>query len=101
MALIRQSWRIGIPTAATAAVVASGAAALGAEAPSRVLWPLAITMTACATCTPQEHLRRVLHLAGISWHAAVVSLVQIGGVVVALALLASAEAPSSGGHLGR
>jgi O-antigen/teichoic acid export membrane protein len=95
LSLIRQSWRIGIPTAATAAVVASGAAALGAEAPSRVLWPLAITMIACATVTPsQEHLRRVLHLAGISWHAAVVSLVQIGGVVVALVLLASAEAPA-------
>ena len=59
-------------------------------------------MTACATLTPlQEHVRRVLHLAGISWHAAVVSFVQVGGVVVALALLARRRSPSSGGHLGR
>jgi hypothetical protein len=59
-------------------------------------------MTACAILTPlQEHLRRVLHLARISWHAALVSLVQIGGVVVALALLAWAEAPPSGGRSGR
>jgi O-antigen/teichoic acid export membrane protein len=95
LALLRQSWRIGLPMAATAAVVASGVAALGAEAPMPVLWPLAVTMTACAILTPlQEHLRRVLHLAGISWHAALVSLVQIGGVVVGLALLAWAEAPA-------
>jgi O-antigen/teichoic acid export membrane protein len=94
LALVRQSWRIGIPMAAATAVVASGAAALSAEAPTRVLWPLAFTMAACATLTPlQEHVRRVLHLAGISWHAAVVSLVQGGGVVVGLALLASAETP--------
>lgn len=92
MALLRQSWRIGLPIAAAAAVVASAAAALGAEASTTVLWPLAITMAACATLTPlQEHVRRVLHLAGISWHAAVVSVVQVGGVVVALALLASVE----------
>jgi O-antigen/teichoic acid export membrane protein len=94
LALVRQSWRIGIPMAAATAVVASGAAALSAEAPTRVLWPLAFTMAACATLTPlQEHVRRVLHLAGISWHAAVVSLVQVAGVVVGLALLASAETP--------
>ena len=43
LALVRQSWRIGIPMAAATAVVASGAAALSAEAPTRVLWPLAFT----------------------------------------------------------
>jgi hypothetical protein len=58
-------------------------------------------MTACAMTPLQEHVRRVLHLAGISWHAAVVSLVQVGGVVVALALLARRRSPSPGGHLGR
>jgi O-antigen/teichoic acid export membrane protein len=94
LALLRQSWRVGAPTAAAAAVLASVAAGLGAEAPAKVLWPLVLTMTACAMVTPlQEHLRRVLHLAGISWHAAAVSLVQIGGVVVALGLLAWVDAP--------
>jgi O-antigen/teichoic acid export membrane protein len=94
LALLRQSWRIGAPTAAAAAVLASVAAGLGAEAPAKVLWPLVLTMTACATVTPlQEHTRRVLHLAGVSWHAAAVSLVQIGGVVAALGLLAWVDAP--------
>jgi hypothetical protein len=94
LALLRQSRRIGLPIAAATAVVAAAAAALGAEASRTVLWPLALTMAACATLTPvQEHVRRVMHLAGISWHAALVSVVQVGGVVVALALLASAEVP--------
>jgi O-antigen/teichoic acid export membrane protein len=96
LALVRQSWRIGIPTSAATAVVASVAAMLAAEASARVLWPLALTTTACATLTPlQEHVRRVLHMAGISWHAAMVSVVQVGGVVAALALLAWTGAPAA------
>jgi hypothetical protein len=95
LALLRQSWRIGTPTASAIAVVASVAAALGAEAPASVVGPLALTMVACATLTPlQEHIRRVLHLAEISWHAAVVSLVQFGGVVAALVLLAWVGVPA-------
>jgi O-antigen/teichoic acid export membrane protein len=96
LALVRQSWRIGIPTSAATAAVASVAAMLAAEASARVLWPLALTTTACATLTPlQEHVRRVLHMAGISWHAAMVSVVQVGGVVAALALLAWTGAPAA------
>jgi hypothetical protein len=95
LALLRQSWRIGAPTVATIAVLASVAARLGAEAPTKVLWPLVLTMTACATVTPlREHIRRVLHLAGISWHAAAMSLVQISGVVMAFGLLAWFDAPA-------
>ena len=95
LALLRQSWRIGGPTAAATALVASLAAALSAEAPTDVLWPLACTMAACATLAPlQEHVRRVLHMAGLSWHAAAVSIVQVAGVVVALALLAGAGTPA-------
>jgi hypothetical protein len=67
LALLRQSWRIGTPASVATAVLASVAAPLGAEAPTRVLWPLRWTMTACTALTPlQEHVRRVLHLAGIS-----------------------------------
>jgi O-antigen/teichoic acid export membrane protein len=94
LALLRQSWRIGAPTAVATALVASLAAAVSAEAPNAVLWPLACTMAGCATLTPlQEHVRRVLHLAGLSWHAAAVSLVQVAGVVVVLALLAGVGMP--------
>jgi hypothetical protein len=95
LALLRQSLRIGMPVSVATALVATVAAALGAEAPTRVLWPLALTMTACAALTPlQEHVRRVLHLAGISWHAAVVSLIQLGCVVLALLLLERAQTPA-------
>ena len=84
VALLRQSWRIGAPMAAATALVAAVAAVVGAEAATTVLWALAVTMTACAMLTPlQEHLRRVLHLAGMSWSAAVVSLVQAASVVMA------------------
>jgi O-antigen/teichoic acid export membrane protein len=95
LALLRQSWRIGAPMAAATALVAAVAAVVGAEAATTVLWALAVTMTACAMLTPlQEHLRRVLHLAGMSWYAAVVSLVQAAGVVVALAVLAATGSPA-------
>jgi O-antigen/teichoic acid export membrane protein len=96
LALLRQAWRIAVPPAAAAAVVASLAASLVAEAPARVLWPLALTSAACATVTTlQDHIRRVLHLAGISWHAAGVSLCQLVGVLAALALLAAAGVPAT------
>jgi O-antigen/teichoic acid export membrane protein len=92
--LLRQSWRIGLLTAAAAAVVASIAAALGAKASIDVLWPLALTTAACATVTPlQEHVRRVFHLASLSWHAATVSVLQFVGVVTVTALLHAADAP--------
>jgi O-antigen/teichoic acid export membrane protein len=95
LALLRQSWRIGTTVSVAAALLASLAAALGAEAPTRVLWPLALTMTACAALTPlQEHVRRVLHLAGISWHAALVSLIQLGCVALVLVLLTRARVPA-------
>jgi O-antigen/teichoic acid export membrane protein len=95
LALLRQSWRIGAPMAAATAATSAVAAVVGAEAATTVLWALAVTMTACAMLTPlQEHLRRVLHLAGMSWYAAVVSLVQAAGVVVALAVLAAAGSPA-------
>jgi hypothetical protein len=93
--LLRQIWRIGLPTATAAAVVASIAATLGSKASLNVLWPLALTMAACAMVTPlQEHVRRVLHLAGLSWHAAAVSLFQIGAVATAIAVLTSADIPA-------
>jgi hypothetical protein len=86
LALLRQSWRIGMPVSVATALVVNEAAELGVHA---------LTMTACAALTPlQEHVRRVLHLAGISWHAAAVSLVQLGCVALALLLLARVQVPA-------
>jgi hypothetical protein len=84
-----------MPVSVATALVATVAAELGVEASTRVLWAHALTMTACAALTPlQEHVRRVLHLAGISWHAAAVSLVQLGCVALALLLLARVQVPA-------
>jgi len=93
--LLRQSWRLGGPASAGAAVVATASAALAAAAERDVVVALAVSAAACAWLSPlQDHVRRTLHLAGASWRAAIVSAAQLLGVVVALlALAASGVAP--------
>ena len=87
LSLLRQMWRLGLPTATIATVVATTVACLGARAPARVLWALAVTAIACSMISPfQDHVRRTLHLAGVSWRAALVSLVQLCTVVLSLGL---------------
>jgi len=87
LSLVRQSWRLGGPWAALSGVGVAGAAVLGAEASFPVLRALAVTTVACSVVSPlQDHIRRLLHLGGASWCAAVVSFVQL--VVVCAALVA-------------
>jgi O-antigen/teichoic acid export membrane protein len=93
--VLRSGWRLGLPAAAAAAGLASAAAWLGASAPLEVLWPFAVTMTACGIVSPlQDHLRRSLHMAGEHWRAATVSLVQLAAVIAVLAVAERAAAPS-------
>jgi O-antigen/teichoic acid export membrane protein len=93
--ILRSGWRLGLPAAAAAAGLASAAAWLGASAPLEVLWPFAVTMTACGIVSPlQDHLRRSLHMAGEHWRAATVSLVQFAAVIAVLAVAERAAAPS-------
>jgi O-antigen/teichoic acid export membrane protein len=93
--ILRSGWRLGLPAAAAAAGLASAAAWLGASAPLEVLWPFAVTMTACGIVSPlQDHLRRSLHMAGEHWRAATVSLVQLAAVIAVLAVAERAAAPS-------
>jgi O-antigen/teichoic acid export membrane protein len=88
LCLLSQTWRLGLLPAFCAAVAATTAASLITEAPAAVRWPLALTMACCATASPlQDHVRRCLHLGGVSWRAAAVSLVQFLSVVMFLALL--------------
>jgi O-antigen/teichoic acid export membrane protein len=85
--VLRQGWRLGLPAALASATAASVAACLAARAPGEVLWPLAVTTTACSVASPlQDHVRRSLHMAGEHWRAATISLVQLCAIVVALAL---------------
>ena len=93
--VLRSGWRLGLPAAAAAAGLASAAAWLGASAPLEVLWPFAVTMTACGIVSPlQDHLRRSLHMAGEHWRAATVSLVQLAAIIAVLAVAERAAAPS-------
>ena len=86
--LIGQTWRLGAPTAFVAAALASLVAGLTANEPARVVVPLALTCTVCATISPlQDHVRRTLHMGSCSWSAMVLSLVQVSCVGISLALL--------------
>jgi O-antigen/teichoic acid export membrane protein len=92
--LLRQSWRLAGPSAVIAACLASAAACLGANVPARSLMALAITTAACSVVSPvQDHVRRTLHLAGFSWRAGLVSLVQLSAVVASLAVFHEAGVP--------
>jgi hypothetical protein len=95
LSLLGQTWVLGLPLAAGAALVASVAAAfLATDTPADTLWALAVTMFACATISPlQDHARRTLHLARSSWMAALVSLTQLVTVGVVLGAMTLAAVP--------
>jgi capsular polysaccharide biosynthesis protein len=95
LGLLRQTARLGVPVAVVAATVASVGATIGAKAPRELLLPLALSTAACAVVSPlQDHIRRLLHLAGVSWRAAGVSVVQLLAVAGSLGLFALAEVPA-------
>lgn len=57
---------------------------------------LGLTAGLVAMVSPvQDHVRRMLHLAGFSWRAASMSAVQLAGVIVALGLLFLADVPTT------
>jgi O-antigen/teichoic acid export membrane protein len=96
LGLLRQTWRLGPPTAVVAAIVAVGAAYIGAEGPHSLRWALAVSTTAAAVVSPlQDHVRRILHLAGVSWRAASVSAAQLVSVGAFLGLFEVAGVPAS------
>jgi len=88
LGVLRWAWRAGLPIGVAAAMAASAAASLGARASRDVVWAFAISMAACAVASAvQDHVRRSLHMAGVHWRAAVVSLVQLLAIVSFLAVL--------------
>lgn len=57
---------------------------------------LAVTAGAVSAVSPvQDHVRRMLHIAGFSWRAAAMSGVQLAGVVAGLGILFLAGAPTA------
>lgn len=64
---------------------------LSDSVPASVTTPLAITTALTVMVAPlQEHVRRVCHLAGLSWRASVVSAVQLAAIVASLVGMALA-----------
>jgi hypothetical protein len=94
---IRATSRLGglVGMAALLPVGLALAVSLGrADGPDIVA--LAVTAAVVSIVSPvQDHVRRMLHLAGFSWRAASMSGVQLAGVVIALGLLFLFDAPTA------
>jgi O-antigen/teichoic acid export membrane protein len=85
LGLLDQTWRLGSPVAIPAALAAAATALVAAEGPPATLRALALTSAVCAWVSPlQDHVRRTLHLGGLSWLAAAVSLIQLISVLAYL-----------------
>jgi O-antigen/teichoic acid export membrane protein len=85
--LLDQSMRLGCLPAVAAGLVAVLAAIKGSTDATSEVTSLACTSLACAIVSPmQDHLRRLLHFAGLSWRAAAMSglhlAVTLGGLFV-------------------
>ena len=88
-ALLPRTLRAGLPAAALAALaLPAWALAAPPGIPRRAALVLTVTAVACTLLSPvQDHLRRMLHVAGRSGAAALASAVQLA--VVAFAILAA------------
>ncbi len=91
----RDTLRIGLPVSAVGALAILVAALLARSlTDSDVIWGLSITAAIATVLSPlQDHMRRLLHIAGLSWQAAAVSGVQFLGVVVSLGVMLIVDAP--------
>ena len=94
--IVTRTFRLAIVPATIAAFL-SLAAVIAAPPALRTagLVPLTTTSMACVIVSPyQDHVRRVLHLAGHSWCAAVVSATHFVGTVLSLLVLAHLPLPA-------
>jgi O-antigen/teichoic acid export membrane protein len=97
LGLLDQSLRLGFLPAVGAAVLGTLAAVAGsAGAPGAVVIPLTLTCVLCTAVSPvQDHVRRLLHFAGVSWRAAAMSVVQLLTVLGSLLLLTWLRVPTA------
>jgi O-antigen/teichoic acid export membrane protein len=96
LGLLDQSLRLGCLPAIGAAVLGTLAAMAGSTgAPGAVVVPLSLTCVLCTAVSPvQDHVRRLLHFAGVSWRAATMSIVQLVTVLGSLLLLTWLRVPT-------
>jgi O-antigen/teichoic acid export membrane protein len=93
--LLEQSLRLGWRPATAAALAGTLAAVAGSVgAPGQVVVPLALTCLLCSAVSPvQDHVRRLLHFAGVSWRAAAMSAAQLATVLASLLVFTQLGVP--------
>jgi O-antigen/teichoic acid export membrane protein len=85
--LLDQSLLLGLLPALAAAITSVLAAVVGSTGAGDVVAPFALTSGACVLVSPvQDHVRRLLHFAGHSWRAAMMSATLLGTVLACLFL---------------
>ncbi len=91
----RDTLKMGVPAALVGSSSILIAALLaGSLTESDVIWGLTFTAGIATVLSPlQDHMRRLLHIAELSWQAAAVSGVQFLGVVVSLGVMLLLDAP--------
>jgi O-antigen/teichoic acid export membrane protein len=96
LGLLNQSLRLGSLPAVGAAVLGTFAAVAGSVgAPGAVVVPFALTCMLCTAVSPvQDHVRRLLHFAGVSWRAAAMSVVQLVTALGCLLFLSWLRVPT-------
>lgn len=87
--------RIGLRASMVGSLAIVAAAVIGRSmTDSGVLWGLAITAMITTVLSPlQDHMRRLLHIAEMSWRAATVSIVQFVGVAASLGVMYLLDLP--------
>ncbi len=93
--VLRRSLALGAATSgASVGIVAIAMLAVPGVVEPQAVAALAVGAAAATVLSPlQDHVRRVLHLAGRSWRAAIVSLVQLAAVLAGLGVLSRTPLP--------
>lgn len=93
LALLYDSLKMGTPVALLAALALPLWLLVAPDsAPGHVLFELTVTGMMITLLAPlQEHVRQMLHIAGVSWDAAAVSAVQFAGAVAGVLVLSGLD----------
>jgi hypothetical protein len=87
--MVGRSLQLTLPLSAITAIVTTAAAAvLTRGVPAEVVLPLALGAAGTSFLSPlQDHVRKMFHLAGASWRAALMSVLQVAGVLASIGAL--------------
>lgn len=91
----RDTLKMGLPMSVlgSVAILVAGFLSRSLTSPD-VIWGLVLTALVATVLSPlQDHMRRLLHIAEMSWRAAVTSGVQLFGVVATLGVMLLVDAP--------